>query len=140
MKLLQKGYNDIQALEVELRILEQTSAPPSRPRKLQYHNNNNNIELERLYRIVYITLICFYIIKHFKSFMYILTFLLYLFFYRWFQYLQHEHTSISFFPLHINSNDFRNKIHKINNKTNLQTWKTVCNENESIFIEKKNRK
>lgn len=33
MKLLQKGYNEIQALEVELRILEQTSAPPSRPRK-----------------------------------------------------------------------------------------------------------
>lgn len=33
MKQLQKGYNEIQALEVELRILEQTSAPPSRPRK-----------------------------------------------------------------------------------------------------------
>lgn len=33
MKLLQKGYNEIQALEIELRILEQTSAPPSRPRK-----------------------------------------------------------------------------------------------------------
>lgn len=33
MKLMQKGYNEIQALEVELRILEQTSAPPSRPRK-----------------------------------------------------------------------------------------------------------
>ncbi|XP_031628036.1 uncharacterized protein LOC116343880 isoform X4 [Contarinia nasturtii] len=31
MKLLQKGYNEIQALEIELRILEQTSAPPSRP-------------------------------------------------------------------------------------------------------------
>lgn len=31
MKLLQKGYNEIQAIEVELRILEQTSAPPSRP-------------------------------------------------------------------------------------------------------------
>ncbi|XP_058442778.1 uncharacterized protein LOC131425162 isoform X3 [Malaya genurostris] len=31
MKLLQKGYNEIQAVEVELRILEQTSAPPSRP-------------------------------------------------------------------------------------------------------------
>jgi len=30
---MQKGYNEIQALEVELRILEQTSAPPSRPRK-----------------------------------------------------------------------------------------------------------
>lgn len=33
MKQLQKGYNEIQALEVELRILERTSAPPSRPRK-----------------------------------------------------------------------------------------------------------
>lgn len=33
MKLLQKGYNEIQGLEVELRILEQTSAPPSRPRE-----------------------------------------------------------------------------------------------------------
>ncbi|XP_055304238.1 uncharacterized protein LOC129569424 isoform X4 [Sitodiplosis mosellana] len=31
MKLMQKGYNEIQALEVELRIMEQTSAPPSRP-------------------------------------------------------------------------------------------------------------
>lgn len=31
MKQLQKGYNEIQAIEVELRILEQTSAPPSRP-------------------------------------------------------------------------------------------------------------
>ncbi|XP_055604274.1 uncharacterized protein LOC129752512 isoform X2 [Uranotaenia lowii] len=31
MKQLQKGYNGIQAVEVELRILEQTSAPPSRP-------------------------------------------------------------------------------------------------------------
>lgn len=33
MKLMQKGYNEIQGLEIELRILEQTSAPPSRPRK-----------------------------------------------------------------------------------------------------------
>lgn len=33
MKLMQKGYNEIQAVEIELRILEQTSAPPSRPRK-----------------------------------------------------------------------------------------------------------
>uniref|UniRef100_A0A336KWX4 CSON001613 protein n=1 Tax=Culicoides sonorensis TaxID=179676 RepID=A0A336KWX4_CULSO len=31
MKLLQHGYNEIQAVEIELRILEQTSAPPSRP-------------------------------------------------------------------------------------------------------------
>lgn len=43
MKLLQKGYNDIQALEVELRILEQTSAPPSRPRKLKDTKKNNQI-------------------------------------------------------------------------------------------------
>lgn len=33
MKQMQKGYNEIQALEIELRILEKTSAPPSRPRK-----------------------------------------------------------------------------------------------------------
>lgn len=37
MKLLQKGYNEIQGLEIELRILEQTSAPPSRPRKYFYY-------------------------------------------------------------------------------------------------------
>lgn len=30
---MQKGYNEVQALEIELRILETTSAPPSRPRK-----------------------------------------------------------------------------------------------------------
>lgn len=33
MKLLQKGYDEIQSLEVELRILEETAEPPSRPRK-----------------------------------------------------------------------------------------------------------
>lgn len=33
MKQMQKGYNEVQALEIELRILETTSAPPSRPRK-----------------------------------------------------------------------------------------------------------
>lgn len=33
MKLMQKGYNEIQSVEIELRILEQTSAPPSRPRE-----------------------------------------------------------------------------------------------------------
>lgn len=33
MKQMQKGYNEIQALEIELKILETTSAPPSRPRK-----------------------------------------------------------------------------------------------------------
>ncbi|XP_038112814.1 uncharacterized protein LOC6031436 isoform X1 [Culex quinquefasciatus] len=36
MKQLQKGYNEIQAVEVELRILEQTSAPPSRPPRPGY--------------------------------------------------------------------------------------------------------
>lgn len=30
---MQKGYNEIQSVEIELRILEQTSAPPSRPRE-----------------------------------------------------------------------------------------------------------
>lgn len=34
MKMLQKGFNDIQALEVELKLLEQVSTPPSRPRKI----------------------------------------------------------------------------------------------------------
>lgn len=33
MKQMQRAYNEIQALEIELRILETTSAPPSRPRK-----------------------------------------------------------------------------------------------------------
>lgn len=33
MKLLQKGYDEIQSLEIELRILEETAEPPSRPRK-----------------------------------------------------------------------------------------------------------
>ncbi|XP_034671463.1 uncharacterized protein LOC117903494 isoform X3 [Drosophila subobscura] len=31
MKLMQHGYSEIQSIEIELRILEQTSAPPSRP-------------------------------------------------------------------------------------------------------------
>ncbi|XP_055909322.1 uncharacterized protein LOC129944149 isoform X1 [Eupeodes corollae] len=31
MKLLQRGYDEIQSLEIELKILEETSAPPSRP-------------------------------------------------------------------------------------------------------------
>ncbi|EDW65816.1 uncharacterized protein [Drosophila virilis] len=31
MKLLQHGYTEIQSIEIELRILEETSAPPSRP-------------------------------------------------------------------------------------------------------------
>ncbi|KAH8411273.1 hypothetical protein KR215_001333 [Drosophila sulfurigaster] len=31
MKLLQHGYAEIQSIEIELRILEETSAPPSRP-------------------------------------------------------------------------------------------------------------
>lgn len=33
MKQMQRGYNEIQAIEIELKILEQTSAPPSRPCK-----------------------------------------------------------------------------------------------------------
>lgn len=33
MKLLQHGYSEIQSIEIELRILEETSAPPSRPRE-----------------------------------------------------------------------------------------------------------
>lgn len=33
MKLMQKGYDEIQSLEIELRILEETAEPPSRPRK-----------------------------------------------------------------------------------------------------------
>lgn len=43
MKLMQKGYNEIQGLEVELRILEQTSAPPSRPRKYFFPSKLNII-------------------------------------------------------------------------------------------------
>lgn len=35
---MQKGYNEIQSVEIELRILEQTSAPPSRPRKYLIEN------------------------------------------------------------------------------------------------------
>lgn len=33
MKLMQKGYNEIQSIEIELMTLEQASAPPSRPRE-----------------------------------------------------------------------------------------------------------
>ncbi|XP_017853101.1 uncharacterized protein LOC108607024 isoform X4 [Drosophila busckii] len=35
MKLLQHGYPEIQSIEIELRILEETSAPPSRPLSLE---------------------------------------------------------------------------------------------------------
>ncbi|KAM8720580.1 hypothetical protein ACLKA7_006596 [Drosophila subpalustris] len=35
MKLLQHGYAEIQSIEIELRILEETSAPPSRPLSLE---------------------------------------------------------------------------------------------------------
>ncbi|XP_030378501.1 uncharacterized protein LOC115627089 isoform X2 [Scaptodrosophila lebanonensis] len=35
MKLLQHGYHEIQSIEIELRILEETSAPPSRPLSLE---------------------------------------------------------------------------------------------------------
>lgn len=37
---MQKGYNEIQSVEIELRILDQASAPPSRPR--EYFDNNNS--------------------------------------------------------------------------------------------------
>lgn len=40
MKQLQKGYNEIQSVEIELTILEQTSAPPSRPR--EYSNEQSS--------------------------------------------------------------------------------------------------
>lgn len=40
MKMLQKGYNEIQALEVELRTLGNISAPPSRPRKILLYLNS----------------------------------------------------------------------------------------------------
>lgn len=48
MKLMQKGYNEIQSIEIELRILEQTSAPPSRPREYQSDErlNVNKMETE----------------------------------------------------------------------------------------------
>ncbi|XP_068154682.1 uncharacterized protein [Drosophila tropicalis] len=35
MKLMQHGYAEIQSIEIELRILEETSAPPSRPLSLE---------------------------------------------------------------------------------------------------------
>lgn len=41
MKLMQRGYNEIQSIEIELMILEQTSAPPSRPRKSIIINNHS---------------------------------------------------------------------------------------------------
>lgn len=46
MKLMQKGYNEIQSIEIELRILEQTSAPPSRPR--EYTENPNYFSTDKL--------------------------------------------------------------------------------------------
>lgn len=63
MKLLQKGYNEIQGLEIELRILEQTSAPPSRPRKFSVFLNDLFLKWQH---IIYIyktneTKICFYL-------------------------------------------------------------------------------
>lgn len=39
MKLLQHGYAEVQSIEIELRILEETSAPPSRPRKSDLSNS-----------------------------------------------------------------------------------------------------
>lgn len=44
MKLMQRGYNEIQSVEIELRILEQTSAPPSRPR--EYFETSHCIMVE----------------------------------------------------------------------------------------------
>lgn len=41
MKLLQKGYDEIQSLEIELRILEESAEPPSRPRKYSFNLQNN---------------------------------------------------------------------------------------------------
>lgn len=42
---MQKGYNEIQSVEIELRILEQTSAPPSRPRKYISVNESSETEM-----------------------------------------------------------------------------------------------
>lgn len=46
MKLMQKGYNEIQSVEIELRILEQTSAPPSRPREYLENETTHSILVE----------------------------------------------------------------------------------------------
>lgn len=46
MKLMQKGYNEIQSVEIELRILDQASAPPSRPREY-FENNNSTVVVEK---------------------------------------------------------------------------------------------
>ena len=46
MKLMQRGYNEIQSVEIELRILEQTSAPPSRPREYLENENLRSILVE----------------------------------------------------------------------------------------------
>lgn len=43
---MQKGYNEIQSVEIELRILEQTSAPPSRPREYLEHETTHSILVE----------------------------------------------------------------------------------------------
>lgn len=43
---MQKGYNEIQSVEIELRILEQTSAPPSRPREYLEHDSTHSILVE----------------------------------------------------------------------------------------------
>lgn len=42
---MQKGYNEIQSIEIELRILEQASAPPSRPR--EYNNDEIKINVNK---------------------------------------------------------------------------------------------
>lgn len=43
---MQKGYNEIQSVEIELRILEQTSAPPSRPREYLENETTHSILVE----------------------------------------------------------------------------------------------
>lgn len=45
MKQMQKGYNEIQSVEIEMRILEQTSAPPSRPRTYSILDNAPETEV-----------------------------------------------------------------------------------------------
>lgn len=54
MKLLQKAYNEIQSVEIELRILEQTSAPPSRPRKYQDDQINEVKETVKIKKVRFV--------------------------------------------------------------------------------------
>lgn len=45
---MQKGYNEIQSIEIELRILEQTSAPPSRPRKYEEEADTTVVKIKKV--------------------------------------------------------------------------------------------